>query len=86
MGYGHPQTIKSRIRAGEVPAVQIGHKYKIDRADLHLIAKPVGSQKPTEPSAVSPRDLDAMAVQIVASWPRLGAARKAELARLLSNS
>lgn len=86
MGYGHPQTIKSRIRRGEIPALMVGAKYKIDRADLHLLGKRVGAPRPTDSTEQTSDDLDALASRVVASWPRLSPESKAELGRLLAAS
>jgi len=78
MGYGHPQTIRQRIRAGVLPAVKVGGKYKVRVGDLpRPSAAPAG--RPEQ------EDLDAIAEAVVKGFPPLTADQKAALGRLLSS-
>lgn len=47
-GYGHTVTLARYIHEGKVPAVKIGHTFKIRESDLPAIAVPVA---PGEASA-----------------------------------
>lgn len=84
MGYGHPATIRARIRRGSIPAYRSGGKLKIRREDLHRIAEPVGvAARPTEDSPAVSGDIADLVEQIVATFPRFTEDQKREIGRLL---
>lgn len=97
-GYGHPSTIRARIKSGRLPAERIDDRgtYWISEADLEqsdlVRFKPAGFTGESVEAAPAPvadlaNDLEGLAVmaaQIVATWPRLSAERKAELGKLLA--
>ncbi|MFW0774369.1 hypothetical protein ACLRGI_14490 [Paenarthrobacter nitroguajacolicus] len=79
LGYGHAQSIRSRIHRGEVPAVLVGNRFKIRRDDLHHLTKPAGPALTDDGG-----DLDALVQRIVEELPPLTASQKAELGQLLA--
>ncbi|XVX21483.1 hypothetical protein ACQP1U_06355 [Actinomycetota bacterium] len=82
-GLGHRNVILRRIHAEEIPAVRIGNAFKIAETDLHLLAVPVGAARSPEPAL---DDLAEAARELVATWPQLTDAAKAELGRILSSA
>lgn len=94
-GYGHPDTIRARITSGKLPAERLDDRgtYWISEADLEqsdlarFKPKSRSSAPVDAPSTESASDLEGlalMAAQVVSTWPRLSAERKAELGRLLA--
>jgi excisionase family DNA binding protein len=79
LGYGHAQSIRTRIHKGEVPAVRVGNRFKIRREDLHHLTKPVGHSRPDAED-----ELDALVKKIVDGFPPLTDGQKKELGQLLA--
>ena len=63
LGYGAYQTLRGYIAAGKLPAVKIGGRVKILRADLDALAVPI------RPAQVE--DVEAAVARIVAAAPPL---------------
>lgn len=87
-GWPHPQTLRSYIHAGRLPAVRVGKQFMVKESDLERLMTPVSVAGSAPPSQVSSGadlgELAALAARMVASWPRLSEQRKAELGRLLA--
>lgn len=78
LGYGAYQTLRSWIADGTLPAVKIGARVKVLRADLEALAVPTG---PTRFE-----DVEAAVERIVATAPPLTDAQVRRLASLLGGA
>ncbi|WP_346007497.1 helix-turn-helix domain-containing protein [Janibacter terrae] len=82
LGYGTANTVRLRIRSGELPAVKVGGRWKVRVGDLPRPAETATDTAPPTPDGH--QDLDALAKALVATFPPLGAEQIAELGRILS--
>lgn len=72
----HPSTMRRRILSGEIPAVKVGGKYKIRRADLDFVVEPVVTAEDLE--------IERAVDRLRAELPPLTQAQREELGRLFS--
>ncbi|PWD52047.1 hypothetical protein C8046_16745 [Serinibacter arcticus] len=95
MGYGHPDTIRHRIKSGALPAMRIDKRgtygislEDLERSDLAARSRAYAPGVLSDPAPPQSDDAfaNALAARIVATWPRLSPTRKAELGRLLAVS
>ncbi|WP_433676911.1 hypothetical protein [Microbacterium gorillae] len=95
MGFGHPQTIRERLRGDHVPFEVVDGRgtVTVRESDLPLLRKPrhrrnVLQERRCQPSGESTsnlEDLEMLAARMVASWPQLTSERKNELRKLLAS-
>lgn len=95
-GWGHPTTLRRRVKDGRLPARQIDRRgtYVVLESDLmqqpdlvrlrrsRNFSMPSDSTD-TASTASALDDLASLAARLVSTWPTLDADRKAELGRLL---
>lgn len=72
LGYAHPVTIRRWLGDGTLRGVKVGGKWKVRAGDL---------PRPAAPTS----DLDAIADEIVATFPPLTPEQRAEIGRLLNS-
>ncbi|EHK85782.1 helix-turn-helix domain-containing protein [Rhodococcus pyridinivorans] len=78
LGYGAYQTLRSWISDGTLPAVKIGSRVKVLRADLDSLATPVRQS--------SFEDVESAVERIVASAPPLSDSQVRRLASLFGGT
>lgn len=74
-GFGSVQTIRNRIRRGEIPGVQVGRTFKVRASDLPALYKPYGDFEDD--------GLDAAVQQIIQHAERLTESQRDRLNSLL---
>jgi hypothetical protein len=95
-GWGHPSTLRKRVKDGRLPAEQVDDRgtYVVLESDLMRqpdlvrLRRSRGIPLPargTQDEAVNLDDLASLAARLVATWPELSAERKRELGRLLAD-
>lgn len=94
-GWGHPSTLRKRVKDGRLPAEQIDDRgtYVVlesdlmRQPDLMRLRRSRNLPTPTDLVAHDSADLDylaSMVARLVSTWPTLDAERKAELGHILS--
>jgi|SRR5690625_444293 len=81
----HPQTVREYIHSGQLPAHRLGaREFRINASDLELLISPTQPPKEGDVEDAPVESLEALAIRLVSTWPRLSDERKRELGALLA--